>query len=48
MKYQKMINLLDNQSNTSSKFRGKIRLKNLINQEGRIIPIVTLDLKLQS
>ena len=42
-----MINSLDNTSDRSCKFRTKIRLKYLINQEGRIIPIVALGLKLQ-
>ena len=47
MEYQKIINFLDNISNKPSKFRTKNWIKQMINQEGHITPIVTLDLKLQ-
>ena len=47
MKYQKMINLLDNASTQPFKFRTKIWLKQMMNQEEYIIPIATLNLKLQ-
>ena len=41
MEYQKIMNLLDSTPNLLSKFRTKIRLKKMINQEECIIPIVT-------
>ena len=47
MEYQKIINLLDNKSNQLSKFRTKNGLKQMVNQEKYIIPIVTLDSRLQ-
>ena len=47
MENQKIINLLDNTSNQLSKFRTKSWIE--INGQSRecVIPIVTLDLKLQ-
>ena len=47
MEYQKIINLLDNKPNQLSKFRTKNGLKQMVNQEKYIIPIVTLDSRLQ-
>ena len=47
MEYQEIINLLDNTSKEPSQFRTKNGLKLMINQEGHIILIVTVDLKLQ-
>ena len=47
MEYQKIINLLDNKSSQLSKFRTKNGLKQMVNQEKYIIPIVTLDSRLQ-
>ena len=43
----KIINLLDNTQNQLPKFRRKVWLKQMINQEECVIPIATLDLKLQ-
>ena len=42
-----MINLLDNTANEPTKFRTKIRLKEMMIHVKRIIPIVKLNLKFQ-
>ena len=45
MKYQKIINLLDNAPNQLPKFRPKNGLKQMINQNDCITSILKLDLK---
>ena len=47
MEYQKIINLLDNRQINCLNLEQTIGLKEMINQEECIIPIVTLDLRPQ-
>ena len=47
MKYQKMINLLDNTQNQPTKFRTKNWVEINDNHAERITPIVRLNLKLR-
>ena len=47
MEYQKILNLLEYTPNQLPKFRAKHWMKQMINQEECIIPIVILDLRPQ-
>ena len=48
MEYQKISNLLDNALNQPSRFRTKNRLKQMMNHEEHMMPIMTLNLKLEN
>ena len=47
MEYEKIINLLDNTQNESSKFRTRNRVEKIINHEERIMSVSKIDLNLQ-